>query len=39
VEHINEDRVPADDIRAIYNKIKDGTIVSAVESAVGGLVV
>ena len=39
VRHMDEDRVPADDIRMIYAKIKDGIILDAVEQAVGGLAV
>lgn len=37
VPHLEDDRVPAPDIQAIYRIISDGTLVAAVEQAVGSL--
>jgi len=35
VQHLDEDRVPADDIKTIYNKIKDNEILDEVERIIG----
>jgi histidine ammonia-lyase len=37
VPHLDEDRVLADDIRRLRDKIEDGSLVAAVEEAVGPL--
>ena len=37
VPHLDEDRIPAPDIRSIYQLIGDGSIVAAVEAAIGEL--
>jgi len=35
VRHMDEDRIPADDIKVVYNKIKDNEILNEVERVIG----
>jgi hypothetical protein len=37
VPHLDEDRVLADDIRRLKERVEDGSLVAAVEEAVGPL--